>query len=103
MENYIDYNEKQGIGDLLFVNRKDINRFRLYRIRKEWEDCYMVEFSLKSMVVESLVKGTNVNQRSEIMGFDLLRSKNNSCDWKQVKIKAFYHRLAEIANLIDNC
>lgn len=40
----LEYNEESGIGDLLFENMSQPNKYRFYRRRKTWDECYMVEF-----------------------------------------------------------
>lgn len=41
---FSEFNENTGVGDLLFVNVSQPNKYRFYRRRKSWDECYMVEF-----------------------------------------------------------
>lgn len=45
---FIEFNEKSGIGDLLFVNMGQSTVYRFYRRRDSWDECYMVEFCSNS-------------------------------------------------------
>ena len=50
---FSEFNEKNGVGDLLFVNLSQPNKYRLYRRRKIRDECYMVEFHSDSEGYES--------------------------------------------------
>ena len=68
---FLDFSENTGVGDLLFVNTNNIDQFRFYRRRNDWDECYMVEFSSKSGEYK-LYWGHNKEERSKIDAITLL-------------------------------
>ena len=47
-DNFLEFDEEKGVGDLLFVNMNHPIQYRFYRRRDRWDECYMVELCSKS-------------------------------------------------------
>lgn len=95
----LEYNEESGIGDLLFVNMSQPNKYRFYRRRKTWDECYMVEFCSDSDDF-TWYWGHNDCVRGLIDVTELLFPPYPNAEWKQVK---FEQSLAYNLSLIIGC
>ena len=80
---FIDFNEATGIGDLLFVNTNNVDQYRFYRRRDDWDECYMVEFSSDSDNYK-LYWGHNESDRGIIDVSTILPPLKSQSDWKRV-------------------
>lgn len=60
---FLEFDEEKGVGDLLFVNMNQPTQYRFYRRRKNWDECYMVEFCSNSEDYH-LFWGHNEQERS---------------------------------------
>ena len=96
---FIEYKVKNGIGDLLFVNMHNVKQYRFYRRRKNWNECYMVEFCSDSNDY-NLYWGRNESERCMIDVTELLFPPYPDAEWKQVK---FEQSLAYNLSLIIGC
>lgn len=82
----IEYDEAQGVGDLLFVNKHKLNQYRFYRRRNEWDECYMVEFCTDSSDYQ-FYWGHNDSDRGMIDVTTLLSPQDPEIEWKRIKFE----------------
>ena len=82
----LEYNEKFGIGDLLFVNMNHPTQYRFYRRRDSWDDCYMVEFCSNSDDYH-LFWGRNEQDRGVIDAIALLLPPYPEVEWKRIEFE----------------
>ena len=98
---FLDFSENTGVGDLLFVNTNDVDQFRFYRRRNDWDECYMVEFSSKSGEYK-LYWGHNKEERSKIDATELLLPSYPAVKWKRLKFYPLLaHSLPQILKTIE--
>lgn len=83
---FLEYNEKSGIGDLLFVNMNHPTQYRFYHRRDSWDECYMVEFCSNSEEYH-LYWGHNVLDRGMIDPITLLLPPYPEVEWKRIKFE----------------
>lgn len=83
---FIEFDEKSGIGDLLFVNMSHRFQYRFYRRRENMDECYMVEFCSNSEEYH-LYWGHNEQERGMIDATALLLPRYPEVEWKQVNFE----------------
>ena len=97
-----EYVKRKGIGDLLFVNEKDSKRFRFYRRRKEWDDCYMVEFCSDSNNYHCYW-GHNISDRKEIDVSFVTFPDDSHKEWKRISFDPLLaYNLPQIVKRIED-
>ena len=96
----LEYNEKSGIGDLLFVNMNHPTQYRFYRRRKNWDECYMVEFCSDSDDY-NFYWGHNEQDRGMIDAITLLLPPYPKVEWKRVKIPFLAYNLPQIVEFAE--
>ena len=87
-EDFLEFNDDNGIGDLLFVNISQPNLYKFFRRRKTWDECYMVEFRSDSDEF-TLYWGHNVNERSLIDATEVLLPSHTKDKWKKIDFNHF--------------
>jgi len=85
----IEFNEESGIGDLLFVNMRQPTKYRFYRRRKNWDECYMIEFCLDSDDYH-LYWGHIEQERGMIDATNLLLPPYPEVEWKRVDLNRYF-------------
>ncbi len=83
---FIDFDDRKGVGDLLFVNMNHPTQYRFYRRRDSWDDCYMVEFCSNSEEYH-LNWGHNEQQRRMIDATAILLPPYPEVEWKRTKLE----------------
>ena len=97
---FIDYNETIGIGDLQFVNTNNVDQYRFYRRRDDWDECYMVEFYSDSIDYH-FYWGYKESERGMIDVVTLLSPQDPEIEWKRVKIPFLAYNLPQIVESIE--
>lgn len=85
-EKFCEYDMHSGIGDLLFYN-SNLQRYRFYRVKNNWERCYVIEFGIEAKDYDSFFWGhiDDGVHRSQFFSF-MSFLDNPSSKWKKVKI-----------------
>ena len=83
---FIEFNEKSGVGDLLFVNMNQPTEYRFYRRRDSWDECYMVEFCSNSEDYH-FYWGHNEQERGIIDATTVLLPSYPIVEWKRIEFK----------------
>lgn len=83
---FLEFDEEKGVGDLLFVNMNQPTQYRFYRRRKNWDECYMVEFCLNSEDYH-LFWGHNEQERGMTDAIALLCPSYPKIEWKRIKFE----------------
>lgn len=99
-EQFVEFNEAVGVGDLLFVNKNKRNQYRFYRRRNEWNECYMVEFYTDSNDYH-FYWGNKESERGMIDVTTLLSPQDPGIEWKRVKIPFLAYNLPQIVESIE--
>lgn len=100
-EQFIEFDEESGIGDLLFVNMNHPIQYRFYRRRDRWDECYMVELCSKSEDYH-LYWGHNVPDRGMIDPITLLLPPYPEVEWKRVDFNHYFpFNLTQIVESIE--
>lgn len=83
---FCEYDLRTGTGDLLFVD-KDSNRYLFFRVRDDWDYCYVIEFKNDADDYDSFFWGhiDNGIHRSKFFRF-MAFLDNPSCKWNRVDI-----------------
>ena len=102
-ELFYEYDEGKGIGDLLFVNTNKVNYYRFYRKRHEWDDCYMIEFSIDSDEYFMYWGGYDDHiNRNMVCSFDILLPSDPKGEWRQVKFESLLaYNLPQILESVE--
>lgn len=83
---FLEFNEKKGVGDLLFVRKTQPTKYRFYRRRSSWDECYMVEFCLDSDDY-LLYWGHNEQERCMIDSTAILLPPHSEFEWKRINVE----------------
>lgn len=96
-----EYDEAKGIGDLLFVNKHHSNKYRFYRRKNSWDDCFMVEFCSNSDNYH-YYWGHNESERKDIdLSFELLPVDSPE-EWSRTSFNPLLaYNLPEIVKKIE--
>lgn len=86
---FIDFDDRKGVGDLLFVNISQPTKYRFYCRRDSWDDCYMVELCSKSEDYH-LYWGHNEQDRGMIDAITLLLPPYPEVEWKRVDFNHYF-------------
>lgn len=86
---FLEYNEESGIGDLLFVNMSQSTKYRFYRRRDSWDECYMVEFYSNSDDY-TWYWGHNDYERGLIDAIAILLPSSPEIKWKRVLFNHYF-------------
>ena len=98
---FLDFSENTGVGDLLFVNTNNVDQFRFYRRRNDWDECYMVEFCSNSEDYH-LYWGHNEQDRGMIDAITLLLPPYPEVEWKRVDFNHYFpFNLTQIVESIE--
>ena len=89
---FLEFNEKSGIGDLLFVNMNHPTQYRFYRRRNSWDECFMVEFYSNSEDYQ-LYCGHNEQDRGMIDPITLLVPPYPKVEWKRIKFEPYWQAI----------
>lgn len=81
-----DYDDRKGVGDLLFVNLNHPTQYRFYRRRKNWDECYMVEFC-SNLDDYLLYCGHNEQDRGMIDATAILLPPYSKVEWKRIEFE----------------
>lgn len=95
---FLEFNEKSGIGDLLFVNMNHPTQYRFYRRRNSWDECFMVEFYSNSEDYH-LYCGHNEQDRGMIDPITLLVPPYPKVEWKRIKFEPLL--ASNLPNIIE--
>lgn len=85
-EQFIEFDEESGIGDLLFVNMNHPTEYRFYRRRENLNECYMIEFCSNSEDYR-LHWGLSGQKSGMTDATALLLPKYPEVEWKQVNFE----------------
>ena len=99
--NFIEFNEKTGVGDLLFVNMNQPTKYRFYRRRDSWDECYMVEFCSSSDDYH-FYWGHNEQERGIIDATIVLIPSYPEVEWKRIDYNHYFpFSLTQIVESIE--
>lgn len=83
---FIEFDEKSGIGDLLFVNMNHPTEYRFYRRRENLNECYMIEFCSNSEDYR-LHWGLSGQESGMTDAIALLYPSYPKIEWKKLKFE----------------
>ena len=100
-DNFLEFDEEKGVGDLLFVNMNHPIQYRFYRRRDRWDECYMVELCSKSEDYH-LYWGHNKQERRVIDVTALLLPPYPEVEWKRIEFEPLLaYNLPEIIEEVE--
>ncbi len=97
--NFIEFNVKPGVGDLLFVNMNQPTECRFYRRRDSWDECYTVEFCPNSEDYH-FYWGHNEHECGIIDATIVLLPSYSEIEWKQIDFN--YHFPFNLTQIVES-